>query len=278
MTEVLVKGLATTVVTPRTLRQARRYSIPRFRKSQGFTSITATESELLRDSLTYTRALFSKLPKYSHIVEFLNDTTKTVDEFESLVDFYDRRVLKLFSVRQAFHPVQIRTTRLWIRLYEDVYSALQEIASTHSLPFSFVYTTAFTHGVLNLSPSMVQKKYRDGLVRISERIKHVVDNAVTTLATMKDVVGLPAHVRVAMLLTPGKIYTDDGINILAMSAGLIHSGQDRRTRWKYVADIIDRLVADGYLEIIDERGAFAKYICLRKEAQEGGDLDGRELQ
>ena len=271
VTEVLVKGLATTVLIPRMLHQARRYSLPRFRKSQGFTSLTATESELLRDSLTYTRALFSRLPKYSHIVDFLNDTTKTVEEFESLVDYYDRRVLKLFSVRSAFHPVQIPTTRLCLRLYEDVYSALQEIASAHSLPFSFVYTAALTHGLLNLSPKLMQSKYRDGLERISERIKQVVDDGVVALATMKNIVGLPAHVRVAMLLSPGRVYTDDGINILAMSAGLVHSGQDRSMRWKYVADIVNRLVADGYLEIIDERGAFAKYVCIRKEEQTGGE-------
>lgn len=251
--EILVKGRTIRIVTPLSLKQVRKYYLPRYRRSHHYPSLTAAESAILRDSLRYVRAVFSKFPSTDWVYDHFSQ--RGIVEREVALKMYEEKVKRLF----APSTWECQTSDVSVRLYEDVVSALYELAEGYAVPLSFVYSLALAKGLLAV-PS-IQKHdaiYLEGLInRFEERI----EEAKSWISRIDEFAGLPPYLRVAAFLEPGRLYTSGAISVLAISAGVIHAGMSVAQRDRVVRGIIDRLVDGGYLQEVTNRRD--TYVCVK---------------
>jgi len=256
--ELLVKSKTTHVKVPVTLKYIRMHALPKYRHAHNFPSLTAAESSLLKDALGYVRAVFREFPPMDWVYEYFSN--RGIEERNLALKMYEAKVKNQFEP----HTWGTDTEPIVVRLYEDAGSALFEIAYKYSVPISFIYTMALAKGLSSIPQTLpVDKDYLQGLL---SQLEARVDAARAWITRLDELVSMPPYLRVATLLEVGKAYTDDSIATLAMLAVVIHSGQSQAQRHRIVQDIIDRLLVEGYLQVVENRKGM--YVCVKKYGDE----------
>lgn len=258
--EILVKGRTIRIIAPLSLKQARGYYLPRFRRSHHYPSLTAAESAILRDALRHVRAVFSTFPSTDWVYEHF--TQRGLEEREVALKMYEDKVKRMFSPSTW----ECQTSDVSVRLYEDVSSALYELAAGYAVPLSFVYSLALAKGILTI-PALQKHDaiYLEGLIN---RFEQRIEEAKSWISRIDEFAGLPPYLRVATFFEPGKLYSTRAVSVLAMSVGAIHAGMPVSQRERVVWSIIDRLIGEEYLqEVTNRRDA---YVCVKKYGEQTG--------
>lgn len=256
--EVLVKGRVIHINVPLSLKHIRAHTLPRFRRANHYPSLTAAESFLLRESLGYVRAVFSSFPSTDWVYDHF--TERGIDEREVALQLYEEKVRRIFEP----HTWGVRVDDISVRLYEDVTSALYEIVYAYSVPVSFVYSLALAKGLMAV-PTLARAD-RQYLERLLSDFERRIEDAKAWVSQLDVFVGLPPYLRVASFLEPGQLYTEAALSVVAMSVGVIHSGQTSAQRHRVLSELVTKLIADGYLQEVPNRAG--TYLCVKTY---GGD-------
>ena len=256
--ELLVKSKTLHVKVPLTLKYIRMHSLPKYRHAEHFPSLTAAESALLLDAMSYVRSVFKDFPPMDWVYEHFSE--RGVEERTLALKMYEAKVKNQFEP----HTWGMNIDSVVVRLYEETGSALFEVAYKYSVPISFVYTLALARGLSQIPQTLkVDKSY---LQSILDQLEERIELARSWLTQLDVLVDLPPYLRIAALMDVGKVYTDESIATLAMLAVVIHSGHTKAQRHRIVQDIIDRLLAEGFLQMLENRKGM--YLCVKKYSGE----------
>lgn len=264
--EVFVKVITYHFHIPKELAQMRRHYLQVLRKSQGYPSWLAAESDLILQAANYARALFKGLPHESHVYE--RYTPMGIRERAVYLNMLESKVRQLINMQLLLDRANLSSTEdIYVRLAERAATVITELAGGYKLPKSFVYVVLLAKGLI-LQPGLLLEQDRLFLTGLLETIEEIVKEAKATLARLDDITGLPPYLRVAVFLEPDRLYTIDAIAVLASTAGVIHAGQPETTRQKLLADIVDMLVTKGYLKQVAGGRGRTKYLCLKRFGDE----------
>jgi len=252
-----------TFIIPACLRYVRSLCLPKYRRSAGYDSIADAESDLIMEKLNAIRAAVSHIPPVDFVSQRFADADP--DDALSAVALYEKTVRELVAPSNWGFPL----TRVTVRLHEEPYSAMAEVALGRALPLSMVYTLAVCYYVPDIAPAEYQFARR-AAQQVSYRLHYLLDTVAQQVSHMRDIVRLPDYLRVATFLEPGKRYTQQSIAVLAISLGIIHGGHTPSERARIVGNIVAKLLEEGYL--IADPSDHSTYTCVKRFVLDDLDL------